>query len=231
MWMQCLVHQVPDSDIVPLILWKPHSPPAAEPSSSNAYLIAFLPRLFQPVTYPALAIAHERGQQRTAQPAILRRTLSLPSIFYAPVAHIIHRHSASWGSAKVRANLKARKRFVCFLRLRAGAGCLYAGDAVIDANSQREVLPSKFTCLFCNHEDSVAVKLDKKAGVDLSAAVDVYGEWVDAADAVAKEAGPVGGSNHKTSSARRPPTSRPVDDDDDDRRYGGEGIDMDDDEY
>ncbi|KAL0779370.1 hypothetical protein CaCOL14_003854 [Colletotrichum acutatum] len=96
---------------------------------------------------------------------------------------------------------------------------------------KREVLPSKFTCLFCNHEDSVAVKLDKKAGVDLSAAVDVYGEWVDAADAVAKEAGPAGGSNHKTSSARRAPPSRPVDDDDDDRRYGGEGIDMDDDEY
>ncbi|KAK7443845.1 hypothetical protein Landi51_08804 [Colletotrichum acutatum] len=106
-----------------------------------------------------------------------------------------------------------------------------AGYAVTDANSQREVLPSKFTCLFCNHEDSVAVKLDKKAGVDLSAAVDVYGEWVDAADAVAKEAGPAGGSNHKTSSARRAPPSRPVDDDDDDRRYGGEGIDMDDDEY
>lgn len=64
-------------------------------------------------------------------------------------------------------------------------------------------LPTAFTCLFCNHEKSVIVKLDKKAGVGqldcricgqnfqcavnyLSAAVDVYGEWVDAADAVAK---------------------------------------------
>ncbi|KAG5928596.1 hypothetical protein E4U42_000360 [Claviceps africana] len=64
-------------------------------------------------------------------------------------------------------------------------------------------LPSTFTCLFCNHEKSVSVKLDRKAGVGqldcricgqkfqcavnyLSAAVDVYGEWVDAADAVAK---------------------------------------------
>ncbi|PHH59555.1 hypothetical protein CDD82_2437 [Ophiocordyceps australis] len=65
-------------------------------------------------------------------------------------------------------------------------------------------LPTTFTCLFCNHEKSVTVKLDRKAGVGqldcricgqrfqcsvnyLSAAVDVYGEWVDAADAVAKE--------------------------------------------
>ncbi|PHH70034.1 hypothetical protein CDD83_5534 [Cordyceps sp. RAO-2017] len=65
-------------------------------------------------------------------------------------------------------------------------------------------LPTTFTCLFCNHEKSVTVKLDRKAGIGqldcrvcgqtfqcavnyLSAAVDVYGEWVDAADAVAKE--------------------------------------------
>ncbi|CAK7563098.1 MAG: hypothetical protein SEPTF4163_000955 [Sporothrix epigloea] len=65
-------------------------------------------------------------------------------------------------------------------------------------------LPTTFTCLFCNHEKSVAVKLDKKLGIGyleckvcgqkfqcainyLSAAVDVYGEWVDAADSVAQE--------------------------------------------
>lgn len=30
---------------------------------------------------------------------------------------------------------------------------------------QKEVLPSNFTCLFCNHENAVTVKLDKKAGV------------------------------------------------------------------
>ncbi|KAM0558392.1 hypothetical protein ACHAPJ_004582 [Fusarium lateritium] len=69
---------------------------------------------------------------------------------------------------------------------------------------KKEPLPTTFACLFCNHENSVSVKLDKKAGVGqldcrvcgqkfqcavnyLSAAVDVYGEWVDAADAVAKE--------------------------------------------
>ncbi|RKF59502.1 Transcription elongation factor 1-like protein [Erysiphe neolycopersici] len=75
-------------------------------------------------------------------------------------------------------------------------------------------LPSVFPCLFCNHEKSVMVKLDKKSGyymnllecinncvdrhidialllnsplfTDLSAAVDVYSDWVDACDAVAK---------------------------------------------
>ncbi|OLN95431.1 Transcription elongation factor 1-like protein [Colletotrichum chlorophyti] len=115
---------------------------------------------------------------------------------------------------------------------------------------KKEPLPTKFTCLFCNHEDSVAVKLDKKAGVGslncitcgqmfqcsinyLSAAVDVYGEWVDAADAVAKDPTPASGSGfNKTSSGRRAPPSRPVhDDDDDDRGYGGGSLDADDDDY
>lgn len=30
---------------------------------------------------------------------------------------------------------------------------------------QQDPLPKKFTCLFCNHEESVLVSLDKKAGV------------------------------------------------------------------
>ncbi|KAH0563104.1 hypothetical protein GP486_002322 [Trichoglossum hirsutum] len=90
---------------------------------------------------------------------------------------------------------------------------------------KREPLPSTFACLFCNHEKSVTVKLDKKVGVgqlhckvcgqsfqsgincqfdsspffslfelrcadcmwqDLSAPVDVYSDWVDACDSVAK---------------------------------------------
>ncbi|TFA99859.1 hypothetical protein CCMA1212_007991 [Trichoderma ghanense] len=81
-------------------------------------------------------------------------------------------------------------------------------------------LPTTFTCLFCNHEKSVTVKLDKRAGVGqldcricgqkfqcavnyLSAAVDVYGEWVDAAEAVAKQdAGE--GNTAKSFGARRP---------------------------
>ncbi|KAL3458046.1 transcription elongation factor Elf1 like-domain-containing protein [Aspergillus heterothallicus] len=70
---------------------------------------------------------------------------------------------------------------------------------------KREPLPSTFACLFCNHENSIVVKLDKKLGLGhlsckvcgqrfqtginyLSAAVDVYSDWVDACDAVAKDA-------------------------------------------
>ncbi|KAI5803229.1 putative transcription elongation factor, partial [Geopyxis carbonaria] len=67
----------------------------------------------------------------------------------------------------------------------------------------KEPLSTTFNCLFCNHEDSVTCKLDKKAGIGqlqckicgqqfqsninyLSHAVDVYSEWVDACDEVAK---------------------------------------------
>lgn len=67
-----------------------------------------------------------------------------------------------------------------------------------------EPLATTFPCLFCNHENAVSAKIDKKTGVGhlsckvcdqnfhcsinyLSAPVDVYSEWVDACDAVAKE--------------------------------------------
>lgn len=89
---------------------------------------------------------------------------------------------------------------------------------------QREPLATSFQCLFCNHENAVTVKLDKKSStgdlsckvcgqtfqtgincmfcfsreptyhvmlttaLDLSQAVDVYSDWVDACDAVAKDA-------------------------------------------
>ncbi|OAP56725.1 hypothetical protein AYL99_08837 [Fonsecaea erecta] len=70
---------------------------------------------------------------------------------------------------------------------------------------KREPLATTFTCLFCNHEKAIQVKLDKKAGVGnlfckicgqkfqtginyLSAAVDVYSDWIDACEDVAKEA-------------------------------------------
>jgi len=69
---------------------------------------------------------------------------------------------------------------------------------------KREPLAVTFTCLFCNHEKSIIVKLDKKLGLGqlhckvcgqhfqtginyLSAAVDVYSDWIDACEAVAKE--------------------------------------------
>ncbi|KAM0739195.1 hypothetical protein ACQRIT_006932 [Beauveria bassiana] len=109
-------------------------------------------------------------------------------------------------------------------------------------------LPTTFTCLFCNHEKSVTVKLDRKAGVGqldcricgqkfqcavnyLSAAVDVYGEWVDAAEAVAKEDG---AHASYTGTAQAPPARRNSDHDeatsdrDESHRYGGDGIVADD---
>ncbi|KAI9757864.1 MAG: AAA ATPase Elf1 [Chaenotheca gracillima] len=66
---------------------------------------------------------------------------------------------------------------------------------------RQEPLPTTFSCLFCNHEKSIMVKLDKKAGIGqlsckvcgqsfqtginyLSAAVDVYADWIDASDEV-----------------------------------------------
>ncbi|KAI9677571.1 MAG: hypothetical protein M1817_006525 [Caeruleum heppii] len=69
---------------------------------------------------------------------------------------------------------------------------------------RREPLATTFPCLFCNHEKSVAVQLDKKAGAGhlsckvcgqtfqtginyLSAAVDVYSDWIDACDTVARD--------------------------------------------
>ncbi|AEO62808.1 uncharacterized protein THITE_2062081, partial [Thermothielavioides terrestris NRRL 8126] len=65
------------------------------------------------------------------------------------------------------------------------------------APKKRESLPRTFTCLFCNHENAVEVKLEKKAGFGLlncricgqkfqcainylAAPIDVYSEWVDA---------------------------------------------------
>lgn len=70
----------------------------------------------------------------------------------------------------------------------------------------KQVLPTTFTCLFCNHDDSVVCSIDKKLGVGnlnckvcgqhfqttvnaLSAPVDVYSDWVDACEAVAANPG------------------------------------------
>ncbi|KAI1814808.1 Elf1-domain-containing protein [Poronia punctata] len=121
---------------------------------------------------------------------------------------------------------------------------------------KRESLAKEFTCLFCNHENSVTVKLDKKSGVGnlscavcgqrfqcgihtLMEAIDVYSEWVDAADAVAKEAA-TDKTTTTSSYARAGPGPRaaPIrdreveDDEDGGHRYVGEGIvDDDDDDY
>ncbi|PRT53315.1 Transcription elongation factor 1 [Wickerhamiella sorbophila] len=66
----------------------------------------------------------------------------------------------------------------------------------------KQVLPTTFTCLFCNHEDSVVCVMDKRLGIGtlnckvcgqnfqasinaLSAPIDVYTDWFDACEAVA----------------------------------------------
>ncbi|CAJ2507476.1 Uu.00g086620.m01.CDS01 [Anthostomella pinea] len=118
---------------------------------------------------------------------------------------------------------------------------------------RNEPLATHFTCLFCNHEKAVTVKMDKKAGVGdlkctvcgqsyqcginyLSAPIDVYSEWVDAADAVAKDdmaaraAGKGDSASGHRAGARRPVANRDADDEDD-RRYEGDGIVDDDEEY
>ncbi|KAK8001811.1 Transcription elongation factor [Apiospora marii] len=115
-------------------------------------------------------------------------------------------------------------------------------------SKKNEPLATTFTCLFCNHEKSVSVVLNKKLGVGdldckvcgqrfqcginyLSAPIDVYSEWVDAADAVAQEEG-----NSKSTSSQRPGARQSTsggryEDDDDERRYDGEGIVDDEDDY
>ncbi|KAK3378181.1 transcription elongation factor Elf1 like-domain-containing protein [Podospora didyma] len=113
---------------------------------------------------------------------------------------------------------------------------------------RNEPLATVFTCLFCNHESSVSVKLDKKAGVGnlecktcgqkfqcginyLSAAVDVYSEWVDAADAVAHHGteaeshSDLGG--RRLSSGRPGLSSRKTDDYDEERGYDDADADAD----
>lgn len=130
-------------------------------------------------------------------------------------------------------------------------------------------------CLFCNHENAVSVKLDKKSYVgsleckvcgqhfqcginckppravswlryqreaeqaanwdrlDLSAAIDVYSEWVDAADAVAQQAMESEARTFKSAGGRAGGSSRRIDEeeDEDDRGYEGEGVVADDEEY
>lgn len=89
----------------------------------------------------------------------------------------------------------------------------------VPGKKKNEPLPTNFTCLFCNHEKSITVKLSKKEGVGqlncktcgqtyqcainyLSHPVDVYSDWVDACDAVAKKGGEQIGSERTVAAAR-----------------------------
>ncbi|KZZ88913.1 hypothetical protein AAP_04705 [Ascosphaera apis ARSEF 7405] len=117
---------------------------------------------------------------------------------------------------------------------------------------KRETLPSVFECLFCNHENCVVIKLDKKLGVGnlecnicgqrfqsginyLSAPVDVYADWVDACDSVAKQtaaaqlagrrdsaAAPASGNGGAASGRSAGASRQPVDHDDGAYDYGND---------
>lgn len=117
----------------------------------------------------------------------------------------------------------------------------------------------QLSCKTCNQQFQCAVNCKlvpcsralsgtfaDSAALDLSAAVDVYSDWVDACDAVAKEAeegGGRGGGDYAPSSrpSARPNAGRARDEEEDDENdiiddrdddgYGGEGIVADDDDY
>ncbi|KZS99234.1 Elf1-domain-containing protein [Sistotremastrum niveocremeum HHB9708] len=72
------------------------------------------------------------------------------------------------------------------------------------ASRRKEPLETSFTCLFCHHDKSVSVKIDRKEGTGflsckvcgqtyqskinhLTEPVDVFAEWMDAADNVNAE--------------------------------------------
>ncbi|KAI0807480.1 transcription elongation factor 1, partial [Fomes fomentarius] len=69
---------------------------------------------------------------------------------------------------------------------------------------KKEQLDTNFTCLFCHHDKSVSVRINRKEGMaqllckvcdqryqskanHLTEPIDIYSEWIDAADAAEKE--------------------------------------------
>ncbi|KAF9652869.1 Elf1-domain-containing protein [Thelephora ganbajun] len=90
-------------------------------------------------------------------------------------------------------------------------------------------LDTTFTCLFCHHDNSVNIRVDRKEGVallvckvcdqryqskvnHLTEPIDIYSEWIDAADAAQNEAPP----RRPTASSSRaaPRAAAPASDDD-----------------
>ncbi|KAK0483646.1 Elf1-domain-containing protein [Armillaria novae-zelandiae] len=86
-----------------------------------------------------------------------------------------------------------------------------------------------FTCLFCHHDASVSVRMDRKEGIaqlickvcdqrfqskvnHLTEPIDIYSEWLDAADA-AQSGEPVVRRPAASSSRARAPPSAGSDDD------------------
>ncbi|KDQ60801.1 hypothetical protein JAAARDRAFT_31782 [Jaapia argillacea MUCL 33604] len=94
---------------------------------------------------------------------------------------------------------------------------------------RREPLESTFTCLFCHHDKSVTVRLDRKEGIaqlvckvcdqryqskvnHLTEPIDIYSEWIDAADAAQREDSSI---RRPVASSSRPLPPMPVGSDED----------------
>lgn len=68
------------------------------------------------------------------------------------------------GNARSRhGSRKGRKKSVSLSRTPSARAVPSLGF-VVSHSLQKEPLPTTFPCLFCNHEKSVSVKMDKKAG-------------------------------------------------------------------
>ncbi|KAF8238648.1 Elf1-domain-containing protein [Tricholoma matsutake] len=95
---------------------------------------------------------------------------------------------------------------------------------------QKVPLDTAFTCLFCHHDKSVTVRVDRKEGVaqlvcrvcdqryqskvnHLTEPIDIYSEWIDAADAAQQEEHVL---RRPTASSSRPVPAPPSVDSDDD---------------
>ncbi|THH16359.1 hypothetical protein EW146_g4277 [Bondarzewia mesenterica] len=95
---------------------------------------------------------------------------------------------------------------------------------------KKDPLDTTFTCLFCHHDNSVTVKIDRKEGVaqlmcricdqkyqskvnHLTEPIDIYSEWIDAADSAEKEQRGTQRPTASSSRPRRPQASVGSDDD------------------
>ncbi|PIL24086.1 hypothetical protein GSI_13838 [Ganoderma sinense ZZ0214-1] len=94
---------------------------------------------------------------------------------------------------------------------------------------RKDPLETNFTCLFCHHDKSVSVRINRKEGVaqllckvcdqryqskanHLTEPIDIYSEWIDAADAAEKEAST--STRRTVASSSRAPRAPSVDSDD-----------------
>ncbi|KAJ7343438.1 transcription elongation factor Elf1 like-domain-containing protein [Mycena albidolilacea] len=95
---------------------------------------------------------------------------------------------------------------------------------------QKVPLDTAFTCLFCHHDKSVTVRLDRKEGMaqlvcrvcdqryqskihHLTEPVDIYSAWIDAADAAQQD---TPATRPAAASSSRPVAAAASDDDSDD---------------